>query len=68
MTSKQQMHSTVQWKQAASFYFIFFTSQQVEVVRVEQLEAEESQDNLEGEGATVDKVSIEQLHRVVKVL
>lgn len=50
------------------FLFYFFTSQQVEVVRVEQLEAEESQDNLEGEGATVDKVSIEQLHRVVKVL
>lgn len=47
---------------------LFFTPQQVEVVWVEQLEAEESQDNLEGEGATVDKVSIEQLHCLVKIL
>lgn len=39
----------------------------MEVVWVEQLEAEESQDNLEGEGATVDKVSIEQLCYVVKM-
>lgn len=48
--------------------YYFFTPQQVEVVWVEQLEAEESQDNLEGEGATIDKVSIEQLRYVVKML
>lgn len=39
----------------------------MEVVGVEQLEAKESQDDLEGEWATVDKVSIEQLYCVVKI-
>lgn len=39
----------------------------MEVVRVEQLEAKESQNDLEGERATVHKVAIEQLFGVVKI-
>lgn len=39
----------------------------MEVVGVEQLEAKESQNDLEGERATVHKVAIEQLFCVVKI-
>jgi len=42
------------------------TSQQVEAVGVEQLEAKQREDHLQGEGAAVHKVSVEQLSSAVK--
>lgn len=42
------------------------TPKQVEVFRVEQLEAEESENDLKRERAAVHKVTIEQLNSVVK--
>ena len=43
------------------------TSEQVEVLRVEQLEPKQGEDDFNGERATVHKVPIEQLSAVVKV-
>ncbi len=42
------------------------TPKQVEVVRVEQLEAEEGKNDLQRERSTIHKVTIEQLNSVVK--
>lgn len=42
------------------------TPEQVEVVGVEQLEAEESENDLKRERAAIHKVTIEQLNSVVK--
>lgn len=42
------------------------TPKQVEVVGVEQLEAEEGKNDLKRERATINKVTIEQLNSVVK--
>lgn len=42
------------------------TSKQVEVVGVEQLEAKEGENDLNGERAAIHKVSIEELRCVVK--
>lgn len=42
------------------------TPEQVEVVGVEQLEAEEGENDLKRERAAVHKVTIEQLNSVVK--
>lgn len=42
------------------------TPKQVEVVRVEQLEAKQGKNDLKRERATVHKVTVEQLNSVVK--
>lgn len=42
------------------------TPKQVEIVRVQQLEAKEGKNDLKGERSTIHKVPIEQLNSVVK--
>lgn len=42
------------------------TPQQVEIVRAEQLEAKEGENDLKGERAAIHKVPVEQLNCVVK--